>query len=73
MSRRYEGSGLGLPLAKQLAELHGGQLELISEPGTGTTARVRLPYSRVLRQSDLVAEAKDARLLAAAVGHVERE
>ena len=73
MSRRYEGSGLGLPLAKQLTELHGGQLELISEPGTGTTARVRLPHSRVLRQSDLVAEAKDARLLAATVGRVERE
>ena len=72
MSRRYEGSGLGLPLAKQLAELHGGQLELISEPGTGTTARVRLPHRRVLRQADLVAEAQDARLLASVVG-IERE
>jgi len=72
MSRRYEGSGLGLPLAKQLTELHGGQLELISEPGTGTTARVRLPHRRVLRQADLVSQAQDARLVAGA-GIVERE
>jgi signal transduction histidine kinase len=43
LSRKYEGVGLGLPLAKQLIELHGGQLELQSTPGTGTVARVILP------------------------------
>jgi signal transduction histidine kinase len=64
MSRRYEGSGLGLPLAKQLAELHGGRLEISSEPGAGTIARVRLPHKRVLRQADLVTGAQEARVAA---------
>jgi signal transduction histidine kinase len=41
LERRYEGTGLGLPLAQSLVELHGGTLELDSEPGKGTTARVR--------------------------------
>ena len=35
--------GLGLPLARQLIEAHGGSLELISEPGQGTAAIVDLP------------------------------
>ena len=48
LSRRYEGTGLGLPLAKALTELHGGKLELQSEPGVGTIARVRLPRDRVI-------------------------
>ncbi|MEP7221133.1 MAG: PAS-domain containing protein [Novosphingobium sp.] len=35
--------GLGLPLARQLIEAHGGKLELLSEPGQGTAAIVELP------------------------------
>ncbi len=34
--------GLGLPLARQLIEAHGGKLELLSEPGQGTAAIVNL-------------------------------
>jgi len=34
--------GLGLPLARQLIEAHGGKLELLSEPGQGTSAIVTL-------------------------------
>jgi signal transduction histidine kinase len=49
LSRRYEGTGLGLPLAKALTELHGGKLELESEPGVGTVARVRLPHERLIQ------------------------
>jgi PAS domain S-box-containing protein len=42
-SRRYEGTGLGLPLTKSLVELHGGELVIESEPGVGTIITVRLP------------------------------
>ncbi len=48
LSRRYEGTGLGLPLAKQLIELHGGALRIESESGKGTTVTVSLPPNRVL-------------------------
>ncbi len=37
------GTGLGLPLTRQLAELHGGRLELSSTHGKGTTVRIVLP------------------------------
>ncbi|HEX2113063.1 MAG TPA: ATP-binding protein [Alphaproteobacteria bacterium] len=46
-SRKYQGTGLGLPLAKKLAELHGGTLQIESAPGQGTTVTVRLPASRI--------------------------
>lgn len=36
-------SGLGLPLVRQLIAAHGGKLELLSEPGEGTSAIVTLP------------------------------
>ena len=48
LSRRYEGTGLGLPLAKSLVELHGGSLDLQSRLGIGTTVTVRLPEERVV-------------------------
>ena len=49
--RRHEGSGLGLPLARKLAELHGGSLSLESEKGRGTTATVILPSERIVGAS----------------------
>jgi signal transduction histidine kinase len=39
MHRKYEGAGLGLPLAKAFIELQGGTFEIHSEPGRGTTIR----------------------------------
>jgi PAS domain S-box-containing protein len=43
LSRRYDGVGLGLPLTKSLAELHGAGFEIESAPGEGTIVTVRLP------------------------------
>jgi PAS domain S-box-containing protein len=50
LQRNYEGTGLGLPLVKAMAELHGGKLEISSEEGKGTTATVRLPSDRVVER-----------------------
>jgi two-component system cell cycle sensor histidine kinase PleC len=43
LGRKYEGTGLGLPLARRFAELHGGSLEIDSTLGEGTTVVVRIP------------------------------
>jgi signal transduction histidine kinase len=43
LDRKYEGVGLGLPLAKRLIELHGGTMEITSEPGKGTAVTARFP------------------------------
>src|SRR5581483_9129369 len=48
LGRKYQGTGLGLPLAKKLMELHGGTLTLESAVGVGTTALVIFPKDRVL-------------------------
>ena len=45
----HKGSGLGLPLAKRLVELHGGDLGVESQPGVGTTVSVRLPAGRMVQ------------------------
>jgi PAS domain S-box-containing protein len=47
-SRKHHGTGLGVPLAKSLVELHDGSLTIESVEGAGTTVTVRLPSSRVL-------------------------
>ena len=51
-AEQIEGTGLGLPLAKMLTELHDGTLELTSLPGRGTRVTVHLPAHRVLQVSE---------------------
>ena len=48
LDRAFEGTGLGLPLAKSLIEAHGGTLEIQSQPGFGTTVAIHLPSERVV-------------------------
>jgi signal transduction histidine kinase len=47
LNRKYVGTGLGLPLAKSLTELHGGTIRLESSLGAGTSVTVRFPAMRV--------------------------
>jgi signal transduction histidine kinase len=56
MVRQREGTGLGLPLSKLLAEMHGGDLTVESSPGTGTTVHVRFPAERVRPGEDHLQE-----------------
>ncbi len=46
MSRKTEGTGLGLPLSLSLVKLHDGTIDIDSEPGVGTTVTVRFPGQR---------------------------
>jgi signal transduction histidine kinase len=52
LSRKYEGTGLGLPLAKHLAELHGAGFAIQSEVGVGTTIVVTFPPVRSLTERE---------------------
>jgi two-component system cell cycle sensor histidine kinase PleC len=51
LNRRYEGTGLGLPLAQRLAELHGGTLKIDSTAGGGTRVAINLPPERVVSRA----------------------
>jgi signal transduction histidine kinase len=51
ISRKYPGTGLGLPLSKALVDLHGGSLTVASVPGAGSTFTVRFPARRLARNA----------------------
>ena len=48
LTRRYDGTGLGLPLVSSLTQLHGGRLDIDSKRDHGTRVDVRLPAARVI-------------------------
>jgi signal transduction histidine kinase len=55
-AKSYDGTGLGLPLARQLIELHGGTLEIESAPGQGTKATVTLPAACLIQAPEIPAD-----------------
>jgi signal transduction histidine kinase len=48
LSKKHKGTGLGLPLVKSLAELHGGSMRVEEPAGKGTTVTVFLPWAKDL-------------------------
>ena len=60
INRSYEGTGLGLPLAKRLVELHGGTLSLQSQVNSGTVVSIILPPGRVVDDPDVLFAVKAA-------------
>jgi len=51
LHRKYQGTGLGLPLARSMSELHGGRFAIESTVGQGTTVTVHFPPERSLRKA----------------------
>jgi CheY-like chemotaxis protein len=56
INRKYGGTGLGLTISRQLAELMGGKLWAESMPGKGSIFRFRIPYVRTKNDQVIVLE-----------------
>ena len=49
LTKSTEGTGLGLPISKEIIEAHGGQLKVTSEEGIGSAFHIILPYQQKRR------------------------
>ena len=56
-ARTHEGSGIGLALVQELARLHGGEVEVESTPGRGSTFMVTIPRGQAHLPPDRIAPA----------------
>ena len=68
-SRKHAGTGLGLPLAQAMMELHGGSLRVASAIGQGTTVSLLFPPERVTVRAEGEPQAPNAREESAAPPH----
>jgi two-component system, cell cycle sensor histidine kinase PleC len=55
LTKKFEGTGLGLPIARRLVELHNGRLEIASAKNLGTTIRAYLPPDRIITTQEAAA------------------
>jgi signal transduction histidine kinase len=51
---KHRGSGLGLPTAKRIVDLHGGEMTADSPPGSGAVIKVRLPLAPTREKTERV-------------------
>jgi two-component system cell cycle sensor histidine kinase PleC len=51
LARKHRGTGLGMPIAKSLVELHGGRMTVESRPKVGTTMAATFPASRIVAKA----------------------
>jgi PAS domain S-box-containing protein len=51
LARKHRGTGLGMPIAKSLVELHGGRMTVESRPKVGTTMTATFPASRIVAKA----------------------
>jgi signal transduction histidine kinase len=55
ISRKHQGTGLGLPISHSLTRMHDGELDVQSKPGQGTRITLILPPQRLLARADAMA------------------